>query len=532
VVLAAQKPVIESVSDDTFGIPGISGKLVAGDTVTVTLRAAPGGRASFDIGTVKGIQMTELPPAPGGPGIPAVDSGTYRGKYSIRPGDDFENGQVVGNFMSSDNVAAVPVLSVSKWTIETKPRVTFQIDKRDIPADSAAKARVRLTVKDANGNPLKGRRLKMTLATTDQYTGTVGAGDFGKQVGGTVETRWRGETDSWGEVEFDYTAGFAAKTVILTAKDLDSGGTAVDYITAYKDAAIDIALKKVVSRAAVRRSIQYILKVEASRTELTADGRSRSTIRATLQDPNGTTVPGDPVEFTLSSPNGTLRTIQGKTDASGVAIAEYTAGTRIGILVVTATATLRNTQGQISIVLLADAPAKIYLKARPDSLPADGVSRADISVKVTDVNDNPNPDTKVEFRVSRGGGKLGYADRVTDRFGDASNVYTSGTEAGVATVLAMVRSRVPTEAELAKARNILFVPYDPGGDEIRVEKWLRKKGDTVRRGEPLMEYTVGRSRLPKSLVAPYDLTMGDVLVEYWNNAEVGQTLATVEPLVK
>jgi hypothetical protein len=32
--------------------------------------------------------------------------------------------------------------------------------------------------------------------------------------------------------------------------------------------------------------------------------------------------------------------------------------------------------------------------------------------------------------------------------------------------------------------------------------------------------------------APYDLTMGETFVEYWDNAEVGQTLATVTPTVK
>ena len=523
---------IASVTDDTFKVPGISGKLVAGDKISVEIFAAPGGKASFDMGKAKGIPMEEVPPRLAAPEIPAVDNGTYRGSYTIRPGDDFENGQIVGHFVSADNVATEPVIAASKWTIETKPRVTFSIDRKDLPADSSTKARIKLVAKDANGNPLNGRRLKLTLATTDQYTGTVGAGDFGKQVGGAVETRWRGETDAWGEVEFDYTAGFAAKTVILTAKDLDSGGVSVDYVTAYKEASIDIALTKVISRAAMRRSIQYVLKVEASRTELTADGRSRSVIRATLLDPNGTTVPGDPVAFTLSSPNGTLRTIQGTTDSSGVATAEYIAGKKIGIVVITATATLRNAQGQVSIILLADAPAKIRLAAKPDSLPADGMSRADIQVKVTDINDNPNRDTKVEFKVAKGGGKLDHPDRITDRFGDAANRYTAGTEAGVATILATVRSTVPTEAELAKARNVLFVPFNPDSEDIRVEKWLKKKGDPFVKDEPLVEYTVGRQKAVNVLTAPYDGTMREILVEHWDSAEVGQTLAVLEPVKK
>jgi hypothetical protein len=255
-------------------------------------------------------------------------------------------------------------------------------------------------------------------------------------------------------------------------------------------------------------------------------------IRATLLDPNGTPVPGDPVTFALSSANGTLRVIEGATNASGTATAEYTAGKKIGIVVVTATATLRNATGNVSIILLSDAPAKIYLKAKPDSLPADGMSRADLSVKVTDINDNPNQDTKVEFKVSRGGGKLEYGDRVTDRFGDTANRYTAGTVPGIATVVATVRSKVPTEAEMTRARNVLFVPHLAEGDGIRVEKWLKRKGDAVLRGEPIVEYTVGRDRAVRVLAAPYDLLLDRIEVEYWDRAEIGQTLATVIPTSK
>lgn len=524
-----ERPVIASITDDTFKVAGISGKLVAGDKVSVELVSAPGGKASFDFGKVKGIAMEEVPATKGAPGVPAVVPGTYRGTYTIQPGDDFEDGRIVGKFVTLDNVAAEPATSSSMWTIDTKPVITFRIDRKDLPADSSTKARIKLIAKDGNGNPVQGRHLKLTLSTTDEYTGTVGAGDFGQNVGATVETRWRGETDAWGEVEFDYLAGFAAKTVILSAKDLDSGGVTVDYITAYKEASIDIALTPPISRTAARRGIQYIVKVEASRTELTADGRGRSVIRAQLLDPNGTPVAGDPVTFTLSSENGTLRTIQGTTDSSGTATAEYTSGKKIGIVVVTATATLRNAQGNVSITLLSDAPAKIILKARPDALPADGFSRSDINVKVTDINDNPNADTKVEFRVAKGGGKLDFADRVTDRFGDASNRYTAGTSPGTASIVATVRSKVPTQAELAKARNVLFAPYSLEGDEIRLGKWLKKKGDSFVKGDILVVYTVGRSSMVYQLTAPFDGMMGEQFVEYWDTAEVGQTLAVLSP---
>jgi hypothetical protein len=532
---------ILSVSDDSFRVPGISGKLVAGDRVNVTLVAAPGGKAWFDMGVVKGIPIEAVPPNPGGPGIPAVDNGTYRTTYTIPPGDYFENGQIIGNFVSADNVTAEPALSPSKWTIDSRTRFAMAIDKTDLPADSNATARVKVKTTDANGNPVKDHQVKVTLSTTDEYTGLVGGGSARYKdaaaatkdlLGGAeVETRWKGVTDSWGEVEFDFKSGFAAKTVILQAKDMTSGDVGVDYITSYKEASIDIVLTPPVSRAAARRGLQYTIKVEATRTELTADGRSRSVIRATVQDPTGKPVAGDTVVFSLSSANGTLNTIKGTTDASGVAIAEYIAGKKIGIVVVTATDTVRNISGSVSITLLSDAPAKILLKARPETMPADGNSRADIQVKVTDINDNPNKDTKVEFRLSRGSGKMDYPDRVTDRFGDTLNRFTAGTAPGVATIVATVRSKVPTVEELAKARNVLFVPYSEAGEDIRVSQWFKRKGDTAAKGEPIVEYTFGRGDAKYTLSAPYDCRVDFQFVEYWDNAKTGDTLALITPVI-
>ncbi len=531
---------IKSVTDDTFGLPGISGKLVAGDKVTATLVASPGGKASFDMGRAAGLPMEEVAPTPGGPGTPAVDNGTYRGTYTIRPGDDFEKGRIVGHFVSADNVAADNVTSASTWTIDTKPRVVFAIDKTELPADEKAVSRVKATAKDANGNPIAGRRLKLTLATTDEYTGLVGSGttrsrDIAKVVsdslgGAAVEALWKGETDSWGEVQFEYTSGFAAKTVILQVKDLESGAVGVDYITSYKEASIDIALTPPASRAAARRGLAYTMTIEATRTWLTADGRSRSVIRASVFDPSGKGVAGDGVVFSLSSPNGSLRTVSGTTDVNGVAIAEYTAGKKIGIVVVTALDTARSISASLSITLLSDAPAKIYLAARPASLPADGSSRADVSVRVTDINDTPNDNTTVEFRIGSGGGRLEYPARVTDRNGDAANRYTAGTAAGIARIAATVRSKVPTVDELSRAQNVLFAPYSDQGEDIRISRWLKRVGETALAGEPIVEYTVGRAGEPRVLKAPYDCRIDFQYVEYWDYAQTGDTLALIAPV--
>jgi len=524
-------PAIRSVSDDSFKVTGISGKLVAGDRITVTAVVEPGGKASVDLATVKGSPLAEVPATPG----------TYTGTVTVPPGVYVEGAFVLVRFADDTGLEAEPVAGTNRFAIDSRSRFALSIDKTDLPADSNATARVKVKVTDANGNPVKDHQVKATLSTTDEYTGLVGGGSARYKdaaaaakdllAGADVETRWKGITDSWGEVEFDFKSGFAAKTIILQAKDMTSGDVGVDYITSYKEASIDIALTAPISRAAARRGLQYMIKVEATRTELTADGRSRSVIRATVSDPTGKPVAGDNVVFALSSANGTLTTIKGTTDASGVATAEYIAGKKIGIVVVTATDTVRNISASVSITLLSDAPAKILLKARPETMPADGNSRADISVKVTDINDNPNKDTKVEFRMSRGSGKMDHPDRVTDRFGDTLNRFTAGTTPGVSTIVATVRSKVPTVEELAKAQNVLFVPFSDQGEDIRIIQWLKKKGDSAMKGEPVVEYTFGRGDTKYTLNAPYDCRIDFQFVEYWDNAKTGDTLAQISPVV-
>ncbi|MDD5761338.1 MAG: invasin domain 3-containing protein [bacterium] len=524
-------PVIKSYSDDSFKVPGISGKLVAGDKVAIAMEGDPGGKAWVDFGSAKGIPLSEDPKSPG----------KYAGVFQVPPGLFVENGKIFAHLADDSGLESEPFAGQGAVNIDSRTRFAMTIDKTDLPADSSATARVKVKTADANGNPVKDHQVKVTLSTTDEYTGLVGGGSARYRdaaaaakdllAGAEVETRWKGVTDSWGEVDFDFKSGFAAKTVILQAKDMTSGDVGVDYITSYKEASIDIVLTPPRSLAAARRGLQYIIKVEATRTELTADGRSRSVIRATVQDPTGKPVAGDTVVFSLSSANGTLNTIKGTTDASGVAIAEYIAGKKIGIVVVTATDTVRNISGSVSITLLSDAPAKILLKARPDTMPADGNSRADISVKVTDINDNPNKDTKVEFRLSRGSGKMDYPDRVTDRFGDSANRFTAGTTPGIATIVATVRSKVPTVEELAKARNVLFVPYSDAGEDIRISQWFKRKGDTAMKGEPIVEYTFGRGDAKYTLSAPYDCRIDFQFVEYWDNAKTGDTLAQIAPVV-
>nr|NIO16351.1 hypothetical protein [Deltaproteobacteria bacterium] len=487
----------------------ISGRLTTGDVVNVQLEAETGGLATFDMGSVTGVPMAEVVSDTTGEG-----TGIYEGSYTIKPGDDYEDGQIVGRFANAAGVAADPVTSDSRWTIDTGTILTLEVDKNELPADTTSRTRIKVKVADINGTEVEGHHVRVDLATTEEYTGLVGAGDFGENVGAEVEATWRSATDSWGEVEFDYRSGFSAKTVIVTAKDLTTGSVGVDYITSYIDALIDIALTRPVSRAAARRGLLYYMDVEASRTELTADGRSRSVIRAHVYDPSGNPVEGDEITFTLDQDNGTIRTIRAVTDRNGKATAEYRAGKKVGIVQITAENTARGITGYVSITLLSDAPAKIYLAARPDNIPADGFSRADIEVKVTDINENPNEDTEVLFGIVSGSGKLENDVLITDRYGEAADVYTSGKEPGITTVKATVKSKVPTEAELERAKNVIFALYSDLDDEMRLEKWLVRKGDEVKEGDPVCDYSIRGDNF--TLTAPYDLRVEELLAESWD----------------
>ena len=112
-------PIIKSVTHDAFAVAGISGRLVAGDTVTVVEKADSGGKASFDIVrpastsggktnpekvVVSGIAITESPDNPG----------TYTGSYTVRYGDQVTDGRVVGRFSNAFGVDADPLAAAKR----------------------------------------------------------------------------------------------------------------------------------------------------------------------------------------------------------------------------------------------------------------------------------------------------------------------------------------------------------------------------------------------------------------------------------
>ncbi|HWR97282.1 MAG TPA: invasin domain 3-containing protein, partial [Candidatus Methanoperedens sp.] len=272
-----------------------------------------------------------------------------------------------------------------------------------------------------------------------------------------IKESFRGETDLFGRISATYVAGFAAKTAVIVARDLLSNSTGAGYVKTFIQAAAQLELEPAQPTEAMLQG--YEIEVTSSDDWLTADGKSEAKITAKVTL-NGRPVEGHTVRFGVTSGTGSIRAVKDKTGKDGIARAIYTAGKKIGIAVVTATDTTVGITGSVQIELRSDAPAKIKIGIKPEKLPADGRSTADLTVLVTDINDNPNDNTEVEYRIASGGGELREERTVTDKDGETKNEYEAGRSPGTVTFELTVRSAVPTDEELAKARDLALAVTD------------------------------------------------------------------------
>ena len=233
--------------------------------------------------------------------------------------------------------------------------------------------------------------------------------------------------------------------------------------------------------------------------------------------------------------NGSIGPTEVTTNRNGRAIAYYTAGKKIGMVNIKIDDVRANVWTYVQVELRSDAPAKIDIDANPASLPADGRSRANIDVKVTDINDNPNNEVTVQFSIKSGCGRMSPSQAVTDFNGKAQAQYIAGTTVGVTRVRAKVSSRVPNENERLKAKGTVFIPrlYDEmcKGDEVTVIEWFKDENDDVEKGEALVavraengtEYKIKapvtgrleRIRLIEDETAEFGQTIGLILSDHW-----------------
>ncbi|GAB4255453.1 MAG: hypothetical protein Kow0092_00570 [Deferrisomatales bacterium] len=512
-------PTITAARHDGWKVAGFSGKLVAGDVLTVTVEGEPEGYGSFDIpGVVEAVPLAETAP------------GVYEGSYTVGWEDEGEDRPVVARLV--DEAGNETTVSAGR-PVSFDTRVRLAVTARDalLPADRRAATRLVVEATDANGDGVAGHELALTLSTTEEYTGVVGGGrledrEARLEDADDLEVKWDGVTDDFGKVTATYTAGFAAKTALLVAKDLTTGDVGAGWLHTYVASTVAIEL---VPRAARGAADRATLRLTAEPAKLTADGRSTSRVRAWLADLSGRPIEGARIAFALAGDNGRLKVLDAVTDDRGVAEAAYRAGTAIGTVTVTAAAAEYGVTASVGIVLMSDAPAKIDLVAEAKKLPADGRSTAALSVRVTDVHDNPNQEVPVTFAVLRGEGSVSEREILTDRNGEGRVTFTAGHKPGLAVVEARHTSRPPTEEELRRVYGTVFVPrlHDrQERDRVKVEEWLVDPGDEVEAGQPLVTLKSGRGTW--TLTAPAQGTFVRKVKFERDRVELGETLGYVE----
>lgn len=508
-------PEISGVSHNGFEVAGYSGKLVAGDAITVTMVAEPGGTAAFDLGPIVAHPMTES----------ATDPGTYTGIHIIKYGEEVEDGQVIGHFTSAAGLAARSVAAERTVTLDPRIYLLVETDGDLLPADEVSTAGITVRAADANGKPVRDHELRLTMSTTDEYTGTVGGGTFADNVGGQLEVRWGGVTDSFGEVTAQYVSGFAAKTILVSAKDMVTGDIGVGHVRSFIEGTVDIVVRSAAARAL---AVAGTLEVKLSRDWLTADGMSRSRITAVAKDAAGNPVQGHSIAFNLLGDNGNIRVVQSRTDNRGRATADYIAGTRIGLVQIQIRDLTAGTSALVSIELRPDAPAEIALSADPPELFTDDARGSLITARVTDVNGNPNADTDVLFEMIAGSGTLSADRSVTDaRDGVADVTFYPGSDPGVNTIKATVISRVPLPEELDTAGGAIFM-HGLADEPVRLEvvRWLVEAGSEVVKGQELVVLEDRRGTV-YTLNAPREGTLSVFTAEEGDRVEYGQTLGYV-----
>jgi len=512
---AGPRPLVTGITDDIQSVVGISGRLVAGKTFTVTMTGDPGNKAFFCLGdSIWKVPMQEQADSPG----------TYVGNYTVRPGDNAGTSEdpmretyVTGYLQTASGALSEPAKAPQPAIVDTTCDIKVEVSDDMIPADARSQARVTFTVTDADGEPVKNRRLTVLLEPPPKYTGVVGGGgmnvfdpdhqDVTNGNLGRIDVDFDDLTDDFGQMRATYTSGFAAKTAVIVARDYATGSVGMGYITTELTSSVSVMLVdpstsstvvdqtgsvyelvvNVVPEDPVPDVTLPFFMVNAIPDTLTADGRSRATVVATLTK-DGQPVEGRSILFAVTGAGGSLTSTSSLTDLSGMAQVFYIAGTRAGRAIITATEAETGASVTKTITLLADAPARIYALSSPDTLPADGISTSEIVVSLTDVNGNPTDGIRLAYDIPGGSGYLSANEAVTDIQGASRITYTAGTTPGVVTinVTALSEPMSPDELAEAVARVVAPMVYDFSDlTELVVLKWYRSVGDRVGRGEPL-----------------------------------------------
>ncbi len=314
--------------------------------------------------------------------------------------------------------------------------IALLADPASITADGSTSSKITATLTDSVGSPVN-------PGTWVTFSTTLGSFSNGAKTY-TVTT-----PDATGVVSVSLIAGTTAGSALVTATA--SGVTQSVTVT---------------FTGAVVASIT----VTATPSTLTADGASKSDVRADVNDAQGNPVAdGEKITFTIISGTGTLSATSATT-SGGYAIVTYTASKTPGSVVIQAMSA-NNVSGTVTITLESGGVGSITLVALPTSISADGTSSSTITATLTDASGKPvAKGTTVTFTTTLG--TLSSSSAATpDDTGIVVVSLIAGTDPGTATVTASsggvsqsvtvtITGGVPDVGSIGVSANPTSIPAD------------------------------------------------------------------------
>jgi hypothetical protein len=139
----------------TFFTHSAADPVRAGQTITVTLRGSPGGRAEFDIfGVVTGVEMRE------------VSAGVYQGAYVVRPGDNVVGAAVFGHLRIGNQQAPI-VQAGDPVTIDSLGPVITQHFPQGLSTVTNTRPNILITFNDRGGSGIRTEATRLFVNDVD-----------------------------------------------------------------------------------------------------------------------------------------------------------------------------------------------------------------------------------------------------------------------------------------------------------------------------------------------------------------------------
>ena len=204
------------------------------------------------------------------------------------------------------------------------------------------------------------------------------------------------------------------------------------------------------------QSIPTYLTLTATNTELIADAKSSTQLKAVVTDAAANPVPdGTVIQFSLIQGSGTLETQ--RTTRSGVALSKLTSSRTPGPVQVAAN--VAGLSDTVTVQYVVGEAATITMVSDSSTLPADGRTTTGIQASVTDAVGNPLPDgTIVHFQAS-----FGDITATAETINGTAYATYSSKETGLAELTASIGSvsRTITMRLRPGPANSILLTYDP-----------------------------------------------------------------------